>query len=181
MKTATVNVFKFEELSNEVKDKLIESYREQLEYFDDGVIEDLTHFLIAIGFDKDVEIEYSLDYSHYPFAKVIGQFNKKDLTEARNNYRGDNVIEIFDLIDNLEVDCFEVDGSNDYFEEFCDLDATMLKNLMGKINAFLYAVIENDFANYFADDSILDNIISLDLDYMADGSFFNMSNDLSSI
>jgi hypothetical protein len=168
MKTVVIDLYKFEELSDVVKIDMVNEYREQAEYFDDGVIEDLTHFLVAIGFSKDVEIDYSLDYSHVPYANVIGEFTKKDFTEAKNNYRGDKVLEIFDAIENLETDCFEADGETD--DHNLPNDAF---NLVNAVNSFIFTVIENDCENYYSTESIVENIISADADYMADGTLIN--------
>jgi len=152
MKTVTLNIFKFDELSETAKNKAVESFRESMEYNDECVFENLTDLLVAIGFDEDVEIEYSLDYSHIPFANVVsGGFNKKDLTKARKNYGGEKVVELFDLIENSEIE---------------------RTDLLEAINKFVFSMIESDFEYYYSTESIIEEIEALEMDFFENGTSF---------
>lgn len=170
MKTVTLDVFKFEELSPEVQEKVITDFRENAEYFDEGIIEDLTHFLTDCGF-SNFEIAYSLDYSHVPFAEICGgSFNKPaDFTEIRKKYCGE-ALEIIDLIEQLPTDYLDV-GSEEFERDWSEEETEM----MGTIDTFVFKSILNDCENYFSTESIAEGLISMELDYLKNGVMLELA------
>ena len=145
MKTVQIDLYKFNELSDDVQTQVVENYTESLNYFDDGVIEDVTDLLAHLGF-SDIEIEYSLDYSHVPFAKLFGKFSKQDLTFAKTNYKSfKNVSQIINLIESYDDGECHIDDSLEYQNM-----GAVLCNIVDLVNAMIFEMIESDYINYFS-------------------------------
>ena len=161
MKTIELTLYKFYELNAEIQSKLLQEYREVLPYFDDGVLEDCVDLLEQLGFSR-ITIDYSLDYSHVPYAKVLGKFSTKDLTFAKDNH--ESIDTIVEMIENLGI----VENSD------IDLDIRF-DDIMELLNAVIFEKIENDYINHYSNDSMYDNIVSYDCDYSINGNIFDES------
>jgi hypothetical protein len=162
MKTLTIELFKFEELKDDVQTKVLADYKNSLEYFDDGVIEDLVDLLEHLGF-SEIGIDYSLDYSHVPFAKVTGKFSKIDLSFVKQNYmKLHNVSEIVELLEPVIVCDYDVESETLGF--FYDI--------MKLVNEMAFKMIESDYINYYSHESLLENLLSDDCDYWIDGTVY---------
>jgi hypothetical protein len=165
MKTVQIDLFKFEELSDNVQEKILKEYTESLEYHDDGDIEDCTDLLEHLGF-SEICIDYSLDYSHVPYAKVTGKFSKKDLTFVKNNHTGEKLSQIIEILDGYAKNHFDVEK------------ALYDDNFMQLVNAMVFTIIEYDYMNYYNYDSLVETIMSVDNDYLDDGTLFTFDSDL---
>lgn len=83
--TKEITVYKFSELSDSVKKKLIEKYREHNHFFHDFVLEDAERMLGMFGF-SDVKIYYSGFWSQGDGACFTGKFNS-------TNFKPDKILE----------------------------------------------------------------------------------------
>jgi hypothetical protein len=164
MKTVTIDLYKFSELSDNVQAKVLADYKETLEYCDDGVLEDINHLLEGLGF-FDIDIEYSLDYSHVRFARVSGKFSKKDLTFVKNNYKGEQLFKIIEMLEPMIVCNYDVESETLGF--FYDI--------MQVVNQMVRTIIENDYTNYYSRESLLENVLADDCDYLVDGTEFTFN------
>jgi len=171
MKTVSINLYKYEELSKEVQEKVFNEFADSIEYYDDGIIEDMTHLLMALGFQEGVNISYSLDYSHYPFALVTGTFEKNDFTKAKQLFSEAEVEEfgLVELAEKLSVDTFEMDEiSTQMDEEFAD----DVLYFMNKVNTFIFKQIEQHYEYYYSNESTLECLLAADCDFTEDGVVF---------
>jgi hypothetical protein len=165
MKTVKFDLYKFDELSDDVQEKVLADYKESLRYYDDGVLEDITILLEHLGF-SDVTIDYSLDYSHVLYAKVSGKLSKHDLTFVKNQYKGEKLFKIVEMLD-------------DYVKNHFDVEKALYDdNFMQLVNQMVFSIIENDYMNYYMPDSLEECLISEENDYLDDGTLFTFDSDL---
>ncbi len=78
----TVTVYKFNELSDSVKKKVVQKERENFEFFDEATLEDAEKLLEVFGF-SDIEIQYNGFYSQGDGASFTGKFNSSRLNLER--------------------------------------------------------------------------------------------------
>lgn len=78
----TVTVYKFDELSDSVKKKVVDKQRENFEFFYEFVLEDAKQILEMLGF-YDIKISYSGFYSQGDGASFTGKFNSSKFDSSK--------------------------------------------------------------------------------------------------
>jgi hypothetical protein len=198
MKTIEVEVFKFEELTPDLQDKLIDNNRDALvqdEYWFEPILEGFLEDMGELGHEiSGKDIEFSGFWSQGDgacFHTKNGKLSSRALLKEsgiklKSLPRGfgkemDEGLVVFELLKNtlryshqntvyLQY-CY--DGDNDKIEEaIADIIPTIESMLRNKMRT-LYADLEKAHDSLTTDEVVKEELIERDYQYLVDGSVFN--------
>lgn len=138
MRTEEIQIFNFDELSDEAKEKAINHYREydRIEWLSDALDNSLIDSLKQNDIEGTPELRYSLSYCQGDGVSFTGKFIWKklniDISVVDNHYTHKNTVSI-DIFDD-EVN----EVSEDVYEEFKQLYSL----LCDEIEKYGYSIIE---------------------------------------
>lgn len=174
-------LFKFHQLSDKAQAKAIADYENDNVYFDDAVLDSLTELVEAFGF-YDTRIDYSLDYSHIPFARLYGKFKKPSsdfLEELLSDYKDLEIQQIISLVKSLPND-FEVYDVGQYSDDDFEitnpdsiinfLEGVFLK-IVKSVNDFMLESFEVDYAFQQSREFIVEDMMCNEWYFDVDGNF----------
>jgi len=158
METRTINVYDFKELKQDVKDKVIERFREhnQYDFLTDNLKDELTEFILPkhkIKIDYNFKIYYDLGYCQGDFFNFYGVFNWKCYKVI---IKSDNDITIETLQGN--------DAKDSIYQEFEEL----YKDICKAMKKFGYDLIEEEDK----EENIIDIIDCNDYKFLSNGEIY---------
>jgi hypothetical protein len=183
--TKTVELFTFDELSEKVKQKVIEKERESVEFYDDFIINGLKQTLGFLGFDVDT-INYSVSYSQGDYAVLLGDFKKSRINKAAlAEYSGDNALLSFaDRLSGVEYDgvikiqhtrrnIYSFEFSYNDEEDYTEKAEDCFRGILNDINYYIYCKIRDE-VDYQSSDEVISKALS-DYDnlYFQDGRLYH--------
>lgn len=198
--TKEITVYKFSELSESVKKKVLDKYREHVEFFHDFVLDDAEVMLGMFGF-SNVKINYSGFWSQGDGACFTGGFDSSTFDFDKIVEYAPQDKEIVRVAEAFKKVCSEYSsvkftlyktthhyshhktvGMTDI--EFCDLetgeemaflekqknDWEYLKELSEDLMHWIYKRLEEEYEYQTSDEQILEQLNDGDQDYLEDGS-----------
>ena len=167
MRIAEVEVYKFEELSEEVKNKVIEAFREKEDtpfLYDDlheSLVYDLKENKIHVRDTNDLKMYYSLGYSQGDGLCFVGRFKWKNYyitIEHSSHYYHEYSTSIYITTN------YGNDAKEEVYEEFKEL----YYSICVKLKKYGYDYIEDATS----DESIKENIKVNEYEFYKNGEIF---------
>jgi len=181
MKTKKINIYEFEELKDDIKEKVISRFREGNEYYflEECLNEELEEELKNNGIEEigETELRYSLGYSQGDGLSFIGNFKYKNveinikLGQNSNYYSHSNTTDInrieeynddendYDITEELKI--IQEQEKDEIEEEFKELYFDICR----KLEKSGYAHIESENS----DESITENIKANNYNFRENG------------
>lgn len=162
MRTETIEVFTFDELSNDAQKKAIDWYRygNEMEFMPEAMREELEDALDTSNFYEcdDVKVYYSLAYCQGDGAQFVGRFRYRDYyvkVESNDRYCHKYAVSI-DIYDEEHND-----APDDVYEAF----KAEYHAICDRLESYGYSYIdhEND------DDNIAETLIDNEYEFTSDG------------
>lgn len=168
MKTISIKVFRFEELSKKVRKKVIADERDNREFYSDSVTEDYTKILEYLGF-RDIKIHYHGFYSQGDGASFQAKWKKiytMPLSLKEHAPEDKNLHNISDAIEALTIQEAEITQSGHYCHEntmnisSCEdnvdtpVQEVALLALARAAAREIYKALETEYNHQFSDDTI---------------------------
>lgn len=172
MKTKTINLYEFDELSDEVKNKVVERFREKNDYhfLEENLNECLSELLEKNNIkviNNDLNLRYSLGYSQGDGVSFIGTFKFKDLNFKINSSSSH-------YCHSKTTDIYLIDFDDDNDDDLSELVKENIKNEFEQIYYNICDEIEkNGYAYIEAEDdekNIIENIKLNEYTFRKDGS-----------
>ena len=170
-----IELFKFEELSEKAKEKAIADYLYDSSFTDDFSLDSLTELFESFGF-YDTSIDYSLDYSHVPFAKLNGKFKHAGTFELEDllvEHTDDEIKNIIRMVLKMPFD-FKSENLSYYSDTDYEIDnptAIAFRKILKAVNDYLLQSLEVEYEYQQSAEYITETIISNDLYFDVDGNF----------
>lgn len=192
----TVTVYKFNELSDSARKRVLDKAIQHFEFYSDHVIDEFNMCLQDLGF-FEVNCAFTGFWSQGDGASFTGYFNSQYLKEP-NTDDSPEIREIYEEINKLCGSwsiCFEVIRTNSRYvhersTKIEDFNVTKLnacsfapekiyneklekiKNIVFILNKILYKKLEKEFEFQMSEGQITQQLIDLDHDYLENGKIF---------
>jgi hypothetical protein len=166
-------VYKFCELSDKVKLKVIEKFQNDDYDYLDSTNDYLVELLNNLGF-TDVDLEYSASYSQSDYFRFTGTFEQIDMLELQKDYaKVDDVLEIIALIENLDIPTFKRTGNgfeilDDYMMDTYE-NQNNIQKVLTAIDRMIKIVIYNEIDYQSQDSTIIVNIEANEYEFYENG------------
>ena len=194
MREEMVKIYKFDELSNEVQEKVIRRFRESDNYLDyawyDYTMEQYVNKARTQGIDNaefsfsgfwsqgdgagiskgDIDIEKALEVFGITFAHDASRkvFLQQVETSCYRVKRGNYTDSAFS-VDYYGTGYNKLDS---YLETKADQLATRINDATESLTSALYNDLEKEYEYLMSDESITENIIANDYEFLADGTMW---------
>lgn len=192
-RVAEKEVFKFNELSDEVQEKVIEKYYDWNVSYDwwDTVYDDTKEIASLMGIDiKD--ISFSGFYSQGDGACFIGHYEyKKESVKNVKSYAPTDT-ELHEIVENLYLEQKKhfyaiyatIESTGRYFNQSIDVekdqaydfegnyDGSVIKQLLNEFAGWIYNRLEKEFEYLTSEEAIKESIEANEMEFEIDGTIY---------
>ena len=184
MRIAEKKIYKFEELSDEAKQKAIDWYRSGNEFYDDYIIDDAKAIARLFGLEI-AEIYYSGFYTQGSYTSFTGTYRyKSGALKIVNDYTGGTDSELLGIVKALQ----EIQRKSFYgifcrigqFRQAMSFDVEVerqtysgmeddLKKTLSEFAQWIYSKLEKEYEFTNADEQISESIIANEYEFDENG------------
>ncbi len=177
MRTVEINIFKFDELSEKVKDKVINRFRENnsMPFLKEDLEEELNHLLKENNIEKisNNDLYYSLSYSQGDGVCFTGQFKFKKyivtITHKGHYYNHNSAIFEYEYYEPNDKEGNELKMSVDEYKIINNKFSSIYKDICKKTEKAGYGMIETKNS----EDHIKEEINSNEFEFFDNGDIYN--------